>query len=375
MPSNTTSPSPLVRHITRLVALLAVVAGTLSLAPTPASAAPLLVANPNPVPIPFGQTSDTFDLTWDSGTGQDVELVFQHDNQPPDPPQKQVSKGTLLMLPIGLGEVITITMQPSGGGRPLIAPITVTGIAGDPVAPDCTAAICAFEPSVDAHGTWATATVQVADVVGVTIEVTLGGTPLLKVPMTLGAGSATADLEPLDAGKLYEYTIFVVDHLGHETAEATGAFTTLKRIVQVHFDTIEVIDDSDDLTAGDFTVQTNVDDAGWTYWNTVDGGHQWDSETFHDVGIVVDASGVATPVKIELFIEDDDKDITSGLCSDGSHAGTTGENSCYSWLTLSTKVDTKTGMFETFTASATMYGGNSDDLEVRVYWSIVVTYG
>src|SRR5688500_1484075 len=71
----------------------------------PADAAVLLVATPNPVPIPIGETTGVFTLEWDSGTGQDVELVFQRSGKPADPPAFETSPGEMKDIPIAVGEI------------------------------------------------------------------------------------------------------------------------------------------------------------------------------------------------------------------------------------------------------------------------------
>ena len=104
---------------------------------SPASAAPVLTATPNPVVIPAGETAGVFDLTWDSGTGQDVELVLQRSGKPPDPPLLVASAGTMKDIAIAVAEVVTVTMQEPGGVRPLTRPLTVTGVQGEqPSVPD-----------------------------------------------------------------------------------------------------------------------------------------------------------------------------------------------------------------------------------------------
>lgn len=358
-----------------IVSLATLVAG-LGLPPVaPVLAAAALTATPNPVPIAFGQTTGTFLLSWDSGSLDDVELVLARSGQAPDPPVQHPATGSM-DVPIELGEIVTVTMQPVGGGRPLVRPLTVTAIASRPPdVIDCTAAQCAFEETASPHGTWATVTVQVEDVKEVVVEVTdPDGKIVATTPMTVNGTSATADVFGLEAQTKYDYVIRVLDNLGNTTDEVSSVFITLDRVVDLTFTTFNLLDDSDDLTDAELDLWFTVGPVDWTRWNGA--RLSWGTGHVEDLGITTSVVQAQPVMPFAFFVEDDDTDITSGFCSSGPQVGSTGEDGCYSWITVGGSIDatTHTGTNEDFSTSFVLLGVNDDDLTFSIGYEATITY-
>lgn len=356
-------------------ALAVLVGGAVVAAPTPVAAAVVLTATPNPVVIPIGETTGVFDLTWDGGNGQPVELVFQRSGQAPDPPQKVAAAGTQKDIAIAVAEIVTVTMTPEGGGRPLAPALTVVGVHPEgPTTPDCTKDVCVSESSVEAHGTWARVKAQVADVDSVFIDVNVKDDQAVTThDMMVSQGVGEAVLWDLKAATVYEYTVYVVDYFGNKTEEHGGVFETLTRRVEVEFIEVEVLDDSDDLSPGDFSFYFQLAGSSWQGWS----GNRTELDTgeVEPLGVVLTADGVGTSVPFAFNADDDDSDVTSGLCTHGLPSASTGEDSCHSWLTLTGTIDASaTGFNETFTVSGAWDGSNSDDMEVRLHWQAKVGY-
>jgi hypothetical protein len=364
-----------------IAVVTALAVGVTAVGPAPTvDAAVLLVATPNPVPVPIGETSAVFTLQWDSGTGQDVELVFQRSGKPADPPVLQPSPGEMKNIPIAVGEIVTITMQEPGRGRVITRPITVTGVqAEQPSVPDCTKDLCAFETAEQVHGTWATITTYFAEIDEAYVEVNIKDDPQVdtfhyQLPQFAGPGVVVVN-GALKAGTVYEYTVFVVDYFGNTTEETSGVFVTLERHVSVEFGKIEILDDSDNNSAGDFTFYFTLADDDWDVHFPSSGEVEWDTGTTTSFGVTLDATGVGTSIPLGFFVDDDDSDVSSGLCSHGLTVGSTGEDGCHSWITLTGNIDASiTGPTEEFVTSGVWQGSNDDDLEVRVHWTAWVDY-
>lgn len=382
--SDTTTPSHHPHHpgaagerrfVGAVIALVTLVAGLALPASGPVLAAASLTATPNPVPIAYGQTTGTFVLSWDSGSRDDIELVLARSGQPPDPPVQKPAAGSM-DVPIELGEIVTVTMQPVGGGAPLTRPLTVTAVASPPPdVIDCTAAQCAYEETATPHGTWATINVQIADVKDVVVEVTdPDGKIVATTPMTINGSSATADVLGLEAQTKYDYVISVLDNLGNTTDEVSSVFVTLDRVIDLTFTTFTLLDDSDDLTDAELDLWFTVGSVDWTRWNGA--RLSWGTGHVEDLGITTSVVQAEAVMPFAFFVEDDDKDITSGLCSAGPQLGTTDEDACYSWITVGASVDTtgNTGANEDFSTSFVLLGVNDDDLAFSVGYEATVTY-
>ena len=370
-------------RIRLLAVVTALLAGVAVVGPAPtADAAVKLVATPNPVPIPIGELTAKFTLEWDSGTGRGVELVFQRSGKPPEPAVPQTATGEMQGIEIAVAEVVTITMQEPRGGAPLTRPITVTGVqAEQPSVPDCTVTQCAFETAEQVHGTWATITTYFAEVDEAYAEVNIKDDPKIdtyyyQLPQFAGPGVAVVN-GALKAGTVYEYTAYVVDYFGNVTEEASGVFTTLQRHITVEFGTVEILDDSDNSGAGDFNFYFTLADDDWdVHYPTNADEVEWDTGTVASFGVTLEATGVGTSIPFGFFVDDDDSDFTSGLCSHGLTVGSTGEDSCHSWITLTGNIDASvTGPpTEEFTTSGVWHGSNDDELDVKVHWTATVDY-
>ena len=258
----------------------------------------------------------------------------------------------------------------------------MTGVqAEQPSVPDCTVTQCAFETAEQVHGTWATITTYFAEVDEAYAEVNIKDDPKIdtyyyQLPQFAGPGVAVVN-GALKAGTVYEYTAYVVDYFGNVTEEASGVFTTLQRHITVEFGTVEILDDSDNSGAGDFNFYFTLADDDWdVHYPTNADEVEWDTGTVASFGVTLEATGVGTSIPFGFFVDDDDSDFTSGLCSHGLTVGSTGEDSCHSWITLTGNIDASvTGPpTEEFTTFGVWHGSNDDGLDVKVHWTATVDY-
>ena len=342
--------------------------------PTTVLAAPSLVATPKLVEIPIGETTGLFVLDWDS-EGKPIELVFQRSGQPADPPLAVAPMDKMVDIPIAVGEIVTITMQAAGGGRPLTRPIQVTGVQQEaPTTADCSVELCVTETAVEKHGTWARITATVADVKGAVIEVVRhdDGAPVALSPMFLSGGTAQFEVYGLRTGTAYDYTIVVDDYWGNTTQEATGTFVTLRRRVTVAFTELHVIDDSDHRTAAELTMAFMLN-GEWSVMYPVGSERSLDTGDTLGFNIVLKADDVGESPSLGWFAEDDDKDAFSGLCSEGVGIGSTGESACYSWITVTDQVDTSS-LLDSHSYPFHYQGSNSDSLQLKVSGTVTLEY-
>jgi hypothetical protein len=135
------------------------------------------------------------------------------------------------------------------------------------------AAICIADVQIEAHGTYAVVRVQTARPTNFLVRA--GTTPPgpdgsfanLAAVATSGAQRSQAwegTLSGLQAGTQYHVTVMAADEQGRREVR-TERFGTLRRRVEVDFERIYVVDDGDDLGAGEvlFTLQANDERPVW----------------------------------------------------------------------------------------------------------------
>lgn len=325
-------------------------AGGADAAPPPLS----LTATPNPVTIPNGQTTGTYDLKWSTGSNLPAEFTFALDGGPESGRLAQTPADSAGPFTIEYGHTHTWRLYTKGLQRPLRT-VTITTRHPD----QSCLGTCIKGVQIDPHGTYAD-----VKVIGTTklktFELTANepGQPVASAMIGFNAATWNTKLLTLDPGTTYEYTLKVRDESGNAQVR-TGTFTTLKRQVTVSFDAITVTDDSDDLSEGDLA-----------FWFSVNGG--WTSGAAYTVG--VDSGDTVNPgytntvvggpdsMKLGIYGWDDDCDVFDGLCSSGigpggSAGGSSGEADwATAWTTVNTLVSGPGEVFvDTFSLSTSAH--------------------
>jgi hypothetical protein len=86
--------------------------------------------------------------------------------------------------------------------------------------------------------------------------------PVDSFALTPSSSQHSAEMDELTPGTLYHFVINAVKGSVGKDAQYQGTFTTFKRYVKATISEIDVIDDSDDLSAGDLVFNLDVDGAG-----------------------------------------------------------------------------------------------------------------
>jgi hypothetical protein len=203
-----------------------------------------------------------------------------------------------------------------------------------------------------------------------------GGTlpPRIKRVSTNGTGQASFApfVGPLAPNLVYNYIV------RGGSSYFTGSVRTFQSKLTVTFDRIDVIDDSDDFSAGDLTFHFN---AG--------GGF------LQEFGEVVVSSGNPVPLPtgsaairsvafnrigtLQAMVEgvDDDKDTPFEACRSGQLPdGTTGSDNCFDWATasFSSSVAAFTGSQANFTSKVVTAQTTSSRLKFKLTATITVEY-
>jgi hypothetical protein len=193
--------------------------------------------------------------------------------------------------------------------------------------------------------------------------------------INLFAGSQTSHdnvLSKLDPDTFYHYVIVAHDEATDLWYREKGTFQTLQRNVSVTFDTVKVIDDSDDLSAGDFAFTFFVNGGGPSGWPKTVFSHlgTGSSKTVGVSGTVPDA-----PSLLDLKVVGYDDDETESpfvleTCGLGAYdfPQSEGESDCGEWTTAQGTFDAgpnadaadPESFTETFTLTAIPQGEDSD---------------
>jgi hypothetical protein len=340
-------PAHLYRSLARLLAL-AFVAGlavfAVPSAPAGATTGPAsLKASPSTVVIPLGKTTGTYMFTWNTGSNTPAEFRTSLDGGPDGPVQHAAASGRTTRT-IDFGQTITWKMFTKGSATPKKS-ITITTRRPDR---SCEGQ-CIKDVQVTPHGTYADIhVVLTAPMAAVQVFANVPGQPTSSQAQALGVKDWYGTIPTLTPATDYEFSLRAADESGN-IQNWVGSFTTLRRQVQVSFDTLHVIDDSDDLSAGDLYFSFNVNGV-------------WDDTTYGEVS--VDSGDKTYPAHVETLLDtdqltlivhgrDDDCDPTDGLCDAGTAPQTSGggSNSEMDWSTTSatTGIITATGPGEAFT--------------------------
>jgi hypothetical protein len=238
---------------------------------------PWLYADPNPVIVlPLQQSTGTTTLGWNLGTPQvraaDLWIL------PPDGTSSFVgtlaSNGSAQSPPLTVGQSYTWKLFAVGTSDAAHLYSTVTVTVTHTALHSCSLEQCIQNLTVTPHGTFAdfsfTTSLPALAMVQVSTQapnklasgdysyIGIGNTLLLS---PVGTQHNAQPLE-LELNTMYHYLITVGSPQSPTTwAQWTGTFKTLRRQVTVTFKDIHVIDDSDDLSDGDFTFWFNVNGA------------------------------------------------------------------------------------------------------------------
>ena len=357
----------------RLLAAIAVavLAATLGLADVAGAAPPIsLTATPNPVTIPYGQTTGRYDLTWSTGSDAlPAQFTFQVDNGTPLP-LNQVPFGTAANIPIDIGHSHTWRLFAKGSRIP-VRTITVTTRRPDQ---SCLGQ-CIKDVLVTPHGSYADFhVIAIGPLKSYTLDVwSLEGNDAGMFGLAGTEWDTTA--WHLTPDEIYTYTLKVWDEAGNKQ-EQVGFFKTLRPRVELTIDSISVADDSDATGEGEFR------------WH-VRTGNFWDPNGFDsltDSGETFDPnySQIVEPgtesMVIGLFgFDDDEGDFPVYVLGCGTGPPSeldpgTGSGDCGEWATALTTVPVWVdGVGESFTAPFAL-GVSEDLMSFLAHGTYTVTY-
>jgi hypothetical protein len=172
-------------------------------------------------------------------------------------------------------------------------------------------------------------------------------------PAALGTPSGV----PLEPGTKYDFVLTAED-TGGCRYYARGTASTLRRLVQVTFDRIQVADDGDNNGSGELNVDLRLHDK---------------TEMAVLRGVTLTAPGtlnprstlklVNAPTTLKAYTRVSDDDYTWGLdhCSDAQRTWGNGSNRCWDWATAVTtitvpdKAQTRKGSFTSYAKGGTAF--------------------
>jgi hypothetical protein len=357
--------------------LMALAAAFLALATLPGAAAhaagpAFLKALPkSEVVIPVDQSSGTFKLAWDTGNGQPGDLYVSTNNGPQFGPQPvgPTSGPQPPSVAINLGDVQVWKLYSPGRGRLLAPPLTVTAVHPDQ---SCLRE-CIQRLTVDPHGTFADFHVATTHKVSLKLETHEQGTSTtVDQKSTSGTDDWKTTMDNLQPNTTYEYTLTAIDD-ANDIKYSTGTFHTLHRHVQVTFESITAIDDSDSGSPGDLTFWFKGNGV-WDLVNTYGEVSIATGDTAHPNHV---ANFVDTPKTFTIAVYGDDDDCDFGqFCTEG--IGPLGEGGGSSdeqdWATAWGSIDASaSGPNEAFSGTTDFFTVGWS-LEFSVHASFVVSY-
>jgi hypothetical protein len=315
---------------------------------------PEVTANQNPVIVPFLKSTKEITLTWRLERGSTLANLIVTESDNPFPVLSQLvsspsSEGTVPLV-VTYGKTYTAQLYaPVIFGPPLGAPLTITTKRPDFVDPDLGCALqCITSVDVQPHGGWAQFTIKTNETAVITLEASTtppnpDGTWSNPDAVTAFAGSVmptdqyTPPLANLQSNTTYHYVVRAREH-GNESVEI-GSFTTLTRRVDVDFNEIQMIEDSDGLAAADCDCffYFGVGDATPMRYGSSENPISVGSDT--TVPLDADASITGAPSEIRLGAIAWDSDYVLGqLCAVGSgpptsdeHWEASGSGGCMEW--------------------------------------------
>ncbi|MEZ5332248.1 MAG: hypothetical protein R2991_09410 [Thermoanaerobaculia bacterium] len=271
------SSSSWVRSTLRAAVTVSVAGAIVAAAPAPAcTPAPCIVASPNPVTLPSGQTQGTTALDWSTGpTSGAGDLSIQ-----------VLSGGQLLQsfavaaqgqqtIGVQAGTSYTARLVLTKGTRQMIlASVQIPVTAGPRIRLPGPAQVSVIrDVRTIPRGTWVE--LQLVAPFPARVEVWISTTPPsgyseqgLQVAAHIPPGGSPVTrhapkLYDLAPARRYYYLVRATGDNGLR-AHARGEFTTLRRFAKVSIDSIDVIDDSDDLSAGDLAFSFHLSGGGAT---------------------------------------------------------------------------------------------------------------
>jgi hypothetical protein len=232
-----------------LAFLVAVLAALAALPAITASAGPppSVTATPNPVIVPAGQISGAYTLAWTLGGLPSADFYVSINGAAPLGPFNEAMDGSN-PANIDVNTTQVWKMYAKGDNKKALASVTVTAKHLDA---SCKSE-CVKLATVTPHGTFGQFHFITTKVLKkLRVEVHQPGQPDVA-DKTIVPGSN--DWQPLLSGlkpnTLFDWKFSATDEAGN-TELKTGTFKTLRRKVTVTYEPIKVIDDSDDLSAGD----------------------------------------------------------------------------------------------------------------------------
>jgi hypothetical protein len=227
-------------------------------------------------------------------------------------------------LTVEYGKTYIAQLVQTFGGQPLGAPLTITTEDADAKAP-CNER-CIRSIDVQPHGGWAQFTIETSETAIITVEAST------KPPNSDGKWSNPADvaafagsvlptdhytppLANLAANTTYHYVVRI--HVqGHELVK-TGTFKTLTRRVDVTFDAIQMIDDSDGPVDGDCDCWFwfGVGDQTPKLWGQYGTPHSVASGTTVHPNVVFAVNNAPAEVRLGTVGHDDDTDPLDLFCT------------------------------------------------------------
>jgi hypothetical protein len=354
----------------RLTATLLVVAALVSVSAIPAHAAPPMIsANPEELVFSIGATTPKVTtITWDVGDEEDAEVTISKNGDPSSSWMDEPTGTEDFLVDPGTATYLFCLQK----DRDVFACVTVKSSVQSIVPndePDDTKPDIKIEADF-IHGQADDPTGYTAKLTyttdGPTIPVVLISKkhplpfPLLSpdepkvfesedvegFSFNVGDGKQTSHankLINLDPGTTYHYVISAQNPDTGFWHTEKGTFKTLKRNVSVTFDQIKVLDDSDNLSAGEFAFTFFVNGggpSGWpkTIYSTLNTGA---TKTVNLTGNVADA-----PATLGLKVvgyDDDETESPFSLDVCGANAAdfskSEGENDCGEWTTAKGSFD------------------------------------
>jgi hypothetical protein len=311
----------------RLITLALTLGALLLVLTTPVTAhaaPPEVTASQNPVVIPYLEWTKEITLTWrlERGSTQAWLTVTESGTPWPVLNQSVSSPSSTGTVPLTVAYGKTYTAQLSVPFGPALgAPLTITTKRPEFADPDLGCALqCITSVDVQPHGGWAQFTIKTNETAVITVEASTtppnpNGTWSNPDAVAAFAGTVlptdnyTPPLANLQANTTYHYVVRAHEH-GRESHK-TGSFKTLTRRVEVTFDAIQMIDDSDGPFDGDcdcYFLFGAADKplAGW-------GSHQnqesvaSDTTVHPNVNFTIANAPSETPISAQGY--DDDNDI------------------------------------------------------------------
>jgi hypothetical protein len=204
-----------------------------------------------------------------------------------------------------------------------------------------------------------------------------GGTLPPRIQRFSSHGTAQTTFDPVVSSLLPNTTYNYIARGG--TSFATGSFRTLMNRVTISYDRIDVIDDSDSLSAGDLTFHFNAGAGFDRQFGEVQapsgapvilpkGRGQISQVLFNKSGTL----------KLQVEAVDDDHDPPFEACRNGQPPdGTSGSDNCFDWTTATfeTNVAQFAGAGQNSTTKAVTFQTPALRIQFKVFATIKVEYG